>query len=219
MPSISGAALRRAAALGAACAVLAAGCATPPPPPAPKRTTVTLLPDDDGRVGAVTVSGMGDAGAGPAQLLDQAYRAVVITPGTAEAVVFAERDRDAVEATHAELMRAQPPRPASFTLNFVLDSSALTPESEALVKTVVQAALTRKPTEITVFGHADESGTPDRNLKLSAERAQFVADLLRRADPALGTIEVQYFGDRVPLIATGGRKAEPRNRRVEVSIL
>ena len=70
-----------------------------------------------------------------------------------------------------------------------------------------------------MYGHADASGTEERNDHLSALRARVVADLLRRSDPAFAQIEVEYFGDRSPLVPNQGRKPEPKNRRAEVVIL
>jgi outer membrane protein OmpA-like peptidoglycan-associated protein len=84
---------------------------------------------------------------------------------------------------------------------------------------MLRVARERKPTEIAVYGHADASGSEERNTKLSAERARVVADLLRKSDPSLDNIQVQFFGDREPLVPSEGRAPEPRNRRAEVVIL
>ena len=104
-------------------------------------------------------------------------------------------------------------------LNFLLDRTVLTDESKSLLPVVLETMRARKPTEITVFGHADASGSEERNFKLSAERAKFVADLLRKHDPTLDKIDVQSFGDKVPLVPSDTRAAEPRNRRAEIVIL
>jgi outer membrane protein OmpA-like peptidoglycan-associated protein len=122
-----------------------------------------------------------------------------------------------VEAHYADLLKAQPLKPISFTLNFVLDSTSLTDESRDLLPAVIAAARARRPTEITVFGHADASGSERHNVKLSAERARLVAGLLHKADPTLDEIDVQWFGDRQPLVPSETREA--RNRRVEIVIL
>jgi len=42
--------------------------------------------------------------------------------------------------------------------------------------------------------------------------------LLKKIDPDL-PVEVQYFGDRVPLVPTPPGVPEPRNRRAEIFIL
>jgi outer membrane protein OmpA-like peptidoglycan-associated protein len=200
-------------ALAIASSIAFTGCASWPR----SSTTVVLLPDEDGHVGAVSVST-----AGGAQKIDQAFHAVVVT-GAAVPLPMAPRTREAVDAAYADLMKAQPSRPESFILFFQIDSTTLTAESEAKVRAVIRAAHKRRPTEITVFGHADASGTEKRNLDLSAERARAIAALIRKSDPTIGRIDVQFFGDKVPLVSraasSDARGPEPQNRRVEVLIL
>lgn len=188
-----------------------AGCATPVAK-AP-RTTVVLLPDEDGAVGAVSLSN-----AAGSMKLDEAFSAS--TAGGAVAPTPARAlDREALGATYAGLLKAQPPKPKTFVLHFLLDKTVLTEASKALLAEVLQAVRERKPTEITVFGHTDAIGTKEGNLRLSAERAQVVADWLKKSDPTLERIEVQSFGDAEPAFRSGERAAEPRNRRAEIMIL
>lgn len=187
-----------------------AGCASSPPPL--PRTTVILLPDEDGKVGTVTVKN--EAGA---QEIVQAYGAV--TTAAVGPAAATHLQRDAVEARFGDLMKAQPSKPRSFVLYFKLDRAELTDQSRALLPEVLKAARDRAPTRIAVFGHADAIGSAERNLKLSAERAAFVAAQLRAAEPGLEDIEVEYFGDRSPLVPAREGAAQPLNRRVEVTIL
>ena len=172
------------------------------------------MPDADGKVGSVSVST-----AAGSQTIDQAFDQATVGTAASAPSATASLGRDAVEAAHPELLKAMPPKPMLFVLNFLLDKTVLTDESSAMLRAVIQAARERRPTEITVFGHADVSGTPERNLKLSAERAQYVADLLKKSDPLLDRIEVQFFGDTAPLVPTAAGVREPRNRRAEVMIL
>jgi peptidoglycan-associated lipoprotein len=176
------------------------------------RTSVILMPDEDGHVGAVSVTS-----AGGTRPLDAAFSEVIVGGVAVSPAPPTSLGRGAVEKTYDDLLRAQPARPRSFTLNFVLDSTTLTDESKAMLPEVLRAARERAPTEITVFGHADASGTELHNTRLSADRARMVAALLRKADPGMGDIDVQWFGDRQPLVRSDSR--EPRNRRVEIQIL
>jgi outer membrane protein OmpA-like peptidoglycan-associated protein len=193
----------------AVAALLCAGAA----PPKPATTTVILLPDEDGHVGAVSVS----SGGGTRQLSEAFGASTVVGPnGTPSAVD--ELGEPAVSADYANLLKAQPPKPVSFILYFNLDRTTLTEESKALIPQVLEAVRERKPTEITIFGHTDATGSEQHNMKLSAERASAVAKMLQRDDPSLDRIQLQNFGDNKPLIQSGS-KAEPRNRRAEVQIL
>jgi outer membrane protein OmpA-like peptidoglycan-associated protein len=127
-------------------------------------------------------------------------------------------DRQTFEKDHRALLDAQPSPPRSFTLNFLFDSMELTPESKQQLPEVLQSVRDRSPTEVTVYGYADSSGTAAYNMALSAQRAQTVARLLKQIDPKL-PMDVRYFGDKAPLVPTGPGVREPRNRRAEIVVL
>jgi outer membrane protein OmpA-like peptidoglycan-associated protein len=127
-------------------------------------------------------------------------------------------DRAQVESRYADLLRSEVPPPKIFTLHFQNDKAVLTDASRALLPEIIAAVRERGPTEVTVFGHADATGTSPYNLKLSAARAQVVADWLRKQDPLLEVIDVQYFGETRPLPGTPPGRAEA-NRRAEIMIL
>ncbi|WP_458071895.1 OmpA family protein [Rhodanobacter sp. BL-MT-08] len=188
-----------------AAAGVLSGCAS-------SATRVTLLPDQNGHVGAVTVSD-----AQGQQRIDQAFNTVAVEQSTAPGAPRAN-DRQAFENDHRALLDAQPTPPRSFTLNFLFDSMELTPESKQQLPEVLQSVRDRSPTEVTVYGYADSSGTEAHNMALSAQRAQAVAHLLKQIDPKL-PMDVRYFGDKAPLVPTGPGVREPRNRRAEIVVL
>ncbi|HEY4082496.1 MAG TPA: OmpA family protein [Burkholderiaceae bacterium] len=184
------------------------GCACGP------RTTVVLLPDEDGHVGAVVV-----ADGGGQQRISEAFNAVTVDDPRSMPSQAKPKEKQSIEQQYGALLKAQPTKPLTFTLYFVLDSVALTEQSKALVPEMIKAAKDRKPTEITVYGHADASGTEERNEHLSELRARVVAELLRKSDAEFAQVQVEYFGDRSPLVPNDGHKPEPKNRRAEVVIL
>jgi outer membrane protein OmpA-like peptidoglycan-associated protein len=188
-----------------AAAGVLSGCAS-------SATKVTLLPDQSGHVGAVTVSD-----AQGQQRIDQAFNTVAVEQSSAPGAPRAN-DRQAFEKNHRALLDAQPTPPRSFTLNFLFDSMVLTPESKQMLPEVLQSVRDRSPTEVTVFGYADSSGTEAYNMALSAQRAQAVARLLKQIDPKL-PMDVRYFGDKAPLVPTPPGVREPRNRRAEIVVL
>jgi peptidoglycan-associated lipoprotein len=202
----------RAALLSATVAFVIAGCATPPVVKLPT-TTVILLPDEDGHVGAVSVSSEGGT-----QQITEGFASSTVTGLHGAPTAMNAMNRDAVSADFENLLKAQPPKPVSFILYFELDRAVLTEESKTMIPAVIAALRERKPTEVSIYGHADAIGTERRNDRLSAERARVVAHLLKKEEPDLGHIQTQYFGDKTPLIQSGAR-AEPRNRRAEVVIL
>ena len=188
-------------------AAVLAGCAAP-------RTTVVLLPDEDGHVGAVSVSG-----AGGSRQLEQAFSATTVEARGAGPSAAGALQPEALQATFQQLMNAQPTKPKVFVLYFAFGKTELTPESKAMLPAVLEMARARKPTEISVFGHADSIGSDQINARLSAERAELVARLLKASDPSVGRIEVRWFGSKAPSQPTEPRGAQPKNRRAEVMIL
>ncbi|WP_332751496.1 OmpA family protein [Hydrogenophaga sp.] len=201
---------RFAASLLLAVAILG-GCATPPP--TSTRTTVVLMPDEDSTVGAVSVST-----ASGSQRLDKAFSYTSVNGSSAAPSKARTISRNTIDTAYGTLLKAQPPKPTTFILQFLLDKTELTEESKAMLPAIFGEVRERKPTSITVFGHTDATGTKEWNLRLSADRAETAAHLLRTNDPSLKDIEVQFFGDAKPLTSSGPGAWEPRNRRVEILI-
>ncbi len=189
------------------------GCAVAPPIHTP-RTTVVLMPDEEGNVGAVSVTT--EAGS---QKIDKAYGFAIVEGQHSRPSEVNLMGREVVAKAYSGILNAQPPKPKSFILHFLLDKTVLTEESKAQLPEVFEAVRARKPTEITIFGHADATGSERRNFALSADRAKIIADMLRKHDPSLDHIDVQFFGDKAPLIPSDSRVPEPRNRRAEIMIL
>jgi outer membrane protein OmpA-like peptidoglycan-associated protein len=200
-------------ALALVISVCASGCATAPPIRTSK-TTVVLMPDEDGHVGAVNVSS--DSGS---QTINEAYNYTTVDGLHVLPTVMNAMGQDAVNDSYSQLIKAQPPKPKSFVLHFMLDKTTLTEESKAMLSEVMAAVQERKPTEISIFGHTDATGSESHNFKLSADRAKAIESLLKKNDPTLDHIDVQFFGDKVPAVPGDARTPEPRNRRAEVQIL
>jgi len=199
----------RFAALGLVVLACLGGCATREV----TRTSVVLLPDEDSKVGAVTMST-----ASGTQLLDKAYSYTLADGNQAAPSQARPISRGMVDTVYGALLKGQPPRPATFVLHFVLDKTVLTDESRAQLPALYAALRERQPSSITVFGHADATGSQEWNLKLSAERAEAVAQMLRANDPSLRNIELMFFGDTRPL-KPGDKASDPKNRRVEILML
>ena len=72
--------------------------------------------------------------------------------------------------------------------------------------------------ELSVVGHTDRVGAADANARLSLQRAQSTLDRLTEAGLKHKRVEVDSHGENNPLVPTADNVAEPRNRRVEVTI-
>ncbi len=188
-------------------------CARPAPPPAaPARDDLAvLLPGQDGKTGALSVSH-----AGAEKVLDAPYAAARITePGGIEAGVSSAEE---VNRVFGETLAALPPRPVSFLLYFVEGKDQLTPESQLVLQQIFAEIARRPEAEVVVIGHTDRVGAVPYNDALSLRRAERVRDdLVARGVPA-DRIRTAGRGEREPLVPTDDEVAEPRNRRVEISV-
>ena len=69
-----------------------------------------------------------------------------------------------------------------------------------------------------VQAEADRVGAADANAKLALHRAESARDRMVEAGLTLQRVEVSSHGENNPAVPTADNVAEPRNRRVEVTI-
>ena len=171
---------------------------------------VVLLPEADGRPTAVVVrDAQGET------LLDQPFAAIKRRAGAISAYKSSASE---VEEKFGAALGAQPPRPKSFTLYFAVGAEALTPESAAELAMIRQEIASRPASEVMVIGHTDTVGGLEANDALSLKRAAAVREILIAAGVPAGKIETAGRGEREPLLKTADEVAEPKNRRVEISV-
>jgi outer membrane protein OmpA-like peptidoglycan-associated protein len=170
-----------------------------------------LLPGPDSKTGAVVVQEGGSE-----IVLDTAYASV--RTGADGRLDSGRATPDEVRAIFAGALAAEPPRPVTFILYFVEATDQFTPESQALVDQVLLAIASRPAPELTVAGHTDTVGTDQYNDALSLRRAERVRTLLLgRGIPPASVVAVGR-GKRELLVPTPDGAAEPRNRRVEITV-
>ncbi|MDB5371389.1 MAG: hypothetical protein JWP04_31 [Belnapia sp.] len=112
-----------------------------------------------------------------------------------------------------------PPPPAvarTYLVFFDWDRADLTDRARQIITEAAGAARRVSSTRIEVAGHADRSGTPQYNQRLSERRAQAVAAELVRQGVARNEIAITAFGESRPLVPTADGVREPQNRRVEI---
>lgn len=182
--------------------------------PAEPATTVVLLPDEDGTVGTVTVT----TAAGDSRVIDSAFQSVSIMKDSTGLAASHQLNAQEVNASYANLLKAEPTHPTRFTLYFRVGSE-LQAESQAAIDQIVTTIRTRSPTEVHVIGHTDTTGTDEINGKLARDRATTVEKILKGKMPSLDRVTVRGFGSRDLLVPTAPNVTEPRNRRVEVVVL
>jgi len=195
----------RHAAVALVALLAVAGCAQ-------RQALFVVLPGEDGHVGAITVDD------GKTQvLLDSAYAAEEVRGGTAAP---APVKQDEVNQVFAAAIAARPILPRHFRLYFVVDSDQLVPESEAAYREVFDELKRRPVYEVEVVGYTDTLGPRDRNQRLSLLRAIAIRDRLRHdgLPGAENAVAVAGRGQLDLLVPTKDQVAEPRNRRVEITV-
>ncbi len=106
----------------------------------------------------------------------------------------------------------------SLTLYFLEGRDEFTPDSKQLIQSVLAEIARRPAPEVIVIGHTDRLGTVQFNDALSLRRAERAREELVKAGVPADRIVIEGRGEREPLIPTPDEVAEPRNRRVEISI-
>jgi outer membrane protein OmpA-like peptidoglycan-associated protein len=174
---------------------------------------VVLLPDpDSGTTGSAAVSN----GSGTVDL-NSPRAATKVSSGQAPGAVTILSETE-VQDTFGPALAALPPAPIHFTLFYKFDSDELTDESSALVPQILETVKQRASPDVVVTGHTDTIGTAASNAALGMRRAVAVRTLLVEAglDPAF--VEVTSHGEADLLVSTADNVAEPRNRRVEITV-
>jgi outer membrane protein OmpA-like peptidoglycan-associated protein len=111
---------------------------------------------------------------------------------------------------------AAPTLARTYLVFFDWDKADLTERAKQIITEAAGAARKTQTTRIEVAGHADRSGTPAYNQKLSQRRADAVAAELVRQGIGRNEIAVSAYGETRPLVPTADGVREPQNRRVEI---
>lgn len=196
------------AAMTSACAVRSVV-----PPAAPGGTDIVLLPDaEGGATGRVTVSNA--SGTVDLTAPFDSTQVVANRPPSVPARI----DESEIQRAFGSVLATLPPAAERFHLYFQIDSSDLTDKSQALLPVVLKAVANRVAPDVMVIGHTDTTGTSASNYRLGLKRAVSVRALLVSTglDPSL--VEVESHGEAELLVKTPNNTAEPRNRRVEITV-
>lgn len=167
-----------------------------------------LLPSPDGSVGQITVTG--DKGS---RVLSQASSGAALDGSTQPFAV----DPSQLKRDFGAAMAARPQLPEHFLLYFG-QGSELTAESKLVLATVLERAKSRNSLDVSVIGRTDTQGKAEANEALARERANAIAAELRQLGLQDVVLSVESHGERNLLVPTADEVAEPRNRRVEITL-
>ena len=175
-----------------------------------RQSLFVVLPNPDGSSGAVTIED-----GQKSVVLDQPYAAGEVRGGVAAPVKV---DQAQVQQIFGNALAAQPVLPSHFVLYFEKDSDTLTPESQRQYQAVF-ADIKRRPVyEVEVIGHTDTLGSPPHNQQLSMSRAEMIRDRLVHDGISPKSISVAGRGQLDLAVPTADQVAEPKNRRVEITV-
>ena len=180
---------------------------------AKQNAIVVLLPEpEDGTVGRASVenkAGVVDLAAGR----DATRVKVDHRPATVNTMSEAD-----VQRLFGDALAALPPPSRRFVLNFRFESDTLTDEARAMMPQILRVVRAMPSASIVVTGHTDTMGTSQANYELGLKRATMVRTLLIGAGLDATQIEVSSLGESDLLVRTPNETAEPRNRRVDITV-
>lgn len=187
--------------------LLLAGCATPPP--AKPVSYAVLLDNPDGTTGAITLTGA----AGQVLVTRAGFGARL--DGSAQPYSV---DQARLNADFGAVLAARPHLPVTFVLYFDGTSTTLTADSKVLIANVLAEVSNRAAPDVSIVGHTDTLGSIESNERLGLDRAQAVAKLIADAGLKVIDLSVVSNGESDLLVKTPDETAEPKNRRVEITI-
>ncbi len=99
---------------------------------------------------------------------------------------------------------------------FDYDKSAIRPEYLVLINTHARLAAKYPHIKMRLEGHADERGSREYNVALSAARAQSVKQIMGVQGARGNQIRTIGYGEETPVVAGQGERSWQKNRRVEI---
>ena len=172
---------------------------------------VTLLPQPDGSASAVTVQT-----AKASATINQPYEQGKV--GVGSSIRTAQSSAEAVAKDYAQVLALQPAAGQRYTLHFVMGSTDLVAESQALLPQILARAKNTEGGEIIIVGHTDRVGDAALNDHPSRERALALRQVFVDEGFAAYRVRAVGRGERDPIVPTADEVAEAANRRVEILV-
>jgi len=96
--------------------------------------------------------------------------------------------------------------------------SELLPGAQNSLEKVADALKDQQGNQIEVNGYADSTGTEQKNLQISQDRAEHVRDYLVAHGVSADNVKAQGFGASQPIADNGTAAGRAMNRRVEIVV-
>jgi OmpA-OmpF porin, OOP family len=101
-------------------------------------------------------------------------------------------------------------------INFDVDKATLRPDAQPIVEEINKLLGADTALKLSIEGHTDSSGTPERNRELSAQRARSVLGALVGFGTDPVRLSSKGFGSDKPIAGNGDEAGRAKNRRVEL---
>jgi OOP family OmpA-OmpF porin len=104
----------------------------------------------------------------------------------------------------------------SYQIQFESGSAVIKQESYGLLDEILKSAVVAEGLKVGVYGYTDNTGSPDKNLVLSEQRANSVKNYLLSKGLASIRIESKGFGQEKPIADNKTATGKAQNRRVQI---
>lgn len=118
----------------------------------------------------------------------------------------------AILETNSEVQLLEP-------IQFDFGKTTIKPVSYPILDEVVDVLKSRPDARMAVYGHTDNKGSRDLNMRLSRDRAASVMNYLASKGIARNRLESEGFGPDKPIAPNDTDEGRAKNRRVEFKIL
>ena len=99
---------------------------------------------------------------------------------------------------------------------FGFNSSKLSDESKETLTKFATAMKDMEQTDITIYGHTDNVGSEEANQKVSAKRADAVAEYLKKCGMSKDRLITKGMSFSMPVASNDTEEGRAQNRRVEI---
>ncbi|WP_308992891.1 OmpA family protein [Mariniflexile litorale] len=105
---------------------------------------------------------------------------------------------------------------AILNINFDTDKAVLKPDGQKIVDEIYILLSNNSKLKLSIEGHTDATGSPERNQQLSSDRAHTVRYALAAKGIDIKRLKAIGFGDSKPFVSNNNDENKAKNRRVEL---
>jgi outer membrane protein OmpA-like peptidoglycan-associated protein len=101
-------------------------------------------------------------------------------------------------------------------INFDTNKSTIKPESASIIEQIVELMKSQTGLKLSIEGHTDSQGTPEKNKILSLDRAKAVIKAVAQGGINESRMSAVGWGQEKPIADNRTEEGRAKNRRVEI---